>query len=257
MRREYTIFFYFCPRNIAFMPQKKKNTPQVISLDAFGSAKNYWLCWIQSPLPPFSFANKVQKELRHPCAYIGGISLPDIHPDLSFPMYYMSFNLEYDINLVILANHVTAPMAMSLAQENPLFGGLLFEDDYYLFNNQGLTKMQFSFPQADYLLLLSADKQVDLEDYIKMIPTLSGIKLLCADTPQNVAASQKKSKQVLDFLQYLYYESESFVNDYLRKKLFRKLHHKMSVSAANYEAIRFPIEDNRMITSSLLRRKEY
>ena len=239
------------------MPPKKKNTPQIISLDSFGSAKNYWLCWIQSPLPPFSFAKKAQKELRHPCAYIGSISLEDIHPTLQCPMYYMAFNQDFDINLVILANHVTAPMEMSLSQENPLFGGLLFEDDYYLFNKQGLTKIQFSYPQADYLLLLSADKQVDLEDYIQMLPQLSDTKFLCQNTPQNIADSQKKSKTVLDFLQYLYYESESFVNDYLRKKLFRKLHHKMSVSAANYEAIRFPIEDNRMITSSLLRRKEY
>lgn len=238
------------------MPQKKKDSTHIISLDAFGSAKNYWLCWIRSSLSPFPFANKVQKEFRHPCAYIGGISLPDIHPDLLFPMYFMSFNLEYDINLVILANHVTAPMAMSLAQENPLFGGLLFEDDYYLFNNQGLTKIQFSYPQADYLLLLSADKQVELDDYIKMLPTLSGIKILCADTPQNIASGQKKSKMVLDFLQYLYYESESSVNEYLRKKLFRKLHQKMSVSENNYERLRFPVEDNRMITSALLRREE-
>ena len=239
------------------MPQKKKITPQVISLDSFGSAKNYWLCWIQSPIPPFSFANKVQKELHHPCSYIGGISLEDIHPDLKFPMYYMSFNQEYDINLVILANHVTAPMEMSLSQENPLFGGLLFEDDYYLFNNQGLTKIQFSYPQADYLLLLSADKQVDLEDYVQMLPSLSGIKILCEETPQNIASNQKKSKLVLDFLQYLFYESEAAVNEYLRKKLVQKLHKKMSVSSKNYEALRFPVEENRMITSSLLRREEF
>ena len=239
------------------MPQKKKDTAHIISLDAFGSAKNYWLCWIRSSLPPFSFANKVQKELHHPCAYIGGISLQDIHPALQFPMYFMSFNLEYDINLVILANHVTAPMEMSLSQENPLFGGLLFEDDYYLFNNQGLTKMQFSYPQADYLLLLSADKQVELEDYIQMLPTLSGIKILCEDTPQNIANGQKKSKMVLDFLQYLYYESEAAVNEYLRKKLFQKLHRKMSVAEANYTNYRFPVEDNRTITSNLLRRKDY
>ena len=239
------------------MPQKKKNTEHIISLDSFGSAKNYWLCWIRSSLSPFSFANQVQKELQHPCAYIGGVSLPDIHPNLHFPMYFMSFNLEYDINLVILANHVTAPMEMSLSQENPLFGGLLFEDDYYLFNNQGLTKIQFSYPQADYLLLLSADKQVDLEDYIQMLPTLSGIKILCQDTPQNIASNQKKSKLILDFLQYLYYESEASVNKYLRKKLFRKLHRKMSVAEANYTNYRFPIEDNRTITSNLLRRKDY
>lgn len=238
------------------MPPKKKNTPQIISLDSFGSAKNYWLCWIQSPLPPFSFAKKVQKELRHPCAYIGSISLEDIHPNLQFPMYYMSFNQEFDINLVILANHVTAPMEMSLSQENPLFGGLLFEDDYYLFNKQGLTKIQFSYPQADYLLLLSADKQVDLEDYIQMLPQLSDTKFLCQNTPQNIADSQKKSKTVLDFLQYLYYESEASVNEHLRKKLFRKLHNKMSVSENNYERLRFPVEANRMITSGLLRREE-
>ena len=46
------------------MPQKKKDSPHIISLDAFGSAKNYWLCWIRSSLSPFPFANKVQKEFR-------------------------------------------------------------------------------------------------------------------------------------------------------------------------------------------------
>lgn len=238
------------------MAARKKIPPQVISLDSFGSAKNYWLCWIQSPLSPYSFANQVQKELRHPCAYIGGIMLEDTHPELQFPMYFMSFNREYEINMVILANHVTAPMEMSLSKENPLFGGLLFEDDYYLFNNQGLTKITFTYPQADFLLLLSADKQVDLEDYVQTIPTLSGIKILCEDTPQNIAESQKKSKTVLDFLQYLFYESEASVNNYLRKKLFRKLHNKMSVSEKNYEKLRFPVENNRMITSALLRRED-
>jgi hypothetical protein len=104
--------------------------------------------------------------------------------------------------------------------------------------------------------LLSADKQVDLEDYIGMLPQLSDTKFLCQDTPQNIAESQKKSKLVLDFLQYLYYESEASVNEYLRKKLFRKLHNKMSVSENNYERLRFPVEANRMITSGLLRREE-
>ena len=239
------------------MAAKKKETPQIISLDAFGSAKNYWLCWIQSPLAPFSFADKVQKELRHPCAYIGGITLHDIHPDLTFPMYFMSFNQEYEIQMVILANHITAPMEMSLSQENPLFGGLLFEDDYYLFNNQGLAKISFSYPQADFVLLLSADKEGDMEDYVEILPMLADNRILCQNTPQLVAQSQKKSRQVLDFIQYVYYESEAAIKAYRRKKIFQKLHHKMSVAEANYGKLKFPMEDNRMIISSLLRREDF
>ena len=42
-----------------------------------------------------------------------------------------------------------------------------------------------------------------------------------------------------------------------KKKLVQKLHKKMSVSAKNYETLRFPVEENRMITSSLLRREEF
>lgn len=239
------------------MASRKKDTAQIISLDAFGSAKNYWLCWIQSPLPHLGFANRVQKKLKHPFAYIGSILLDDIHPDLSFPMYFSTFNQDFDVNLVILANHVTAPMDLSLGQQNPLLGGLLFEDDYYLFNNQGLTKINFSYPQADYLLLLSADKEIDLNDFIDLLPQIPNIRILCQETPQNIAKSQKKSKQVLDFLQYLFYESEAAVNEYLRKKLVQKLHKKMSVSSKNYETLRFPVEANRTITSNLLRREEF
>ena len=114
------------------MASKKKNTAQIISLDAFGSAKDYWLCWVQSPLTHFSFAVNVQKHFDLPCTYIGNILLEDVHPDLKFPMYLTNFNMEYDVNMVILANHVTAPTALSMDQQNPLLGGLLFEDEYFL-----------------------------------------------------------------------------------------------------------------------------
>ena len=149
------------------MAARRKNDASVISLDTFGSAKNYWLCWVKSPLMHFSFANQASRQLKRPISYIGGIKLEDIHPDLSFPMYYTCFNQDFDINLVILANHVTAPMDLSLDQQNPLLGGLLFEDDYYLFNNQGLVKIPFSYPQADFVLLLSADTEADMEDFVK------------------------------------------------------------------------------------------
>ncbi len=239
------------------MAARKKTTDSVISLDTFGSAKNYWLCWVKSSLSHLSFANTVQKRLNRPCAYIGSINLEDIHPELKFPMYFSAFSQEYDINLVILSNKTTAPISLSMKQQNPLFGGLLFEDDYYLFNNQGLTRIQFSYPQADYILMLSADKQADIEDYVQMLPLLADDRILCQNTPQLIAQEQKKSKQVLDFLQYLFYESESAIKDYRRKKLFQKLHHKMSVAESNYGKLKFPMEDNRMITSNLLRREDY
>lgn len=239
------------------MAAKKKNTDQIISLDAFGSAKNYWLCWVKSSLPHFPFAAYVQKHFGHPCAYIGNILLDDIHPDLAFPMYYLSFSEEYEVNLVILSNHVTAPNDLSMEQQNPLLGGLLFEDDYYLFNKQGLTKIQFSYPMADYVFLLSADKQSDIKDYTKLLPSIPGIQVICQDTPRNIAQTQKKSKSVLEFLQYLFYESEADIKEHRRRKLFRKLHQRMSVAEANYEKLRFPVEDNRVIVSDLLRREDY
>jgi hypothetical protein len=239
------------------MAAKKKNTDQIISLDAFGSAKDYWLCWVKSPLPHFSFAANVQKHFGFPCSYIGSILLDDVHEDLAFPMYYMSFSEEFDINLVILSNHVTAPTSVSMGDQNPLLGGLLFEDEYYLFNKQGLTKIQFSYPMADYVLLLSTDKQVDIEDYAKLLPSIPNIQTVCQDTPQNIAQSQKKSKSVLDFLQYLFYESEAYIKDLRRRKLFKKLHNKMSVAESNYIKLRFPVEDNRVIVSDLLRREDY
>ncbi|MDD6184708.1 MAG: hypothetical protein PUB29_03655 [Bacteroidales bacterium] len=239
------------------MASKKKNTAQIISLDAFGSAKDYWLCWIKSPLSHLSFATSVQRHFGYPCAYIGDVVLDDVHPDLKFPMYFTTFNVDYDVNLVILSNHTTAPTSLSLEQQNPLFGGLLFADEYYLFNNQGLTKINFSYPQADYLLLLSTDKQADISDYSALLPQIPNIQVLCQNTPQMIAEGQKKSKQVLDFLQYLFYESEAAVKEYRQRKLSQKLHHKMSVAEANYGYLRFPVEDNRTITSNLLRREDY
>jgi len=46
------------------------------------------------------------------------------------------------------------------------------------------------------------------------------------------------------------------VKEYRRKKLFKRLHQKMSVAEVNYERLRFPVEDNRTITSALLRRED-
>ena len=239
------------------MPPRKKAPAQVISLDAFGSAKNYWICWVSSPLSHLSFANKMQQHLRIPCAYIGDITLDDIHPKLAFPMYFATFNQDYDATVVVLANHVTAPVDLSSSQQNPLLGGLLFEDEYYLFNNQGLRKIEFTPPQADYLLLLSADKQADITDYSDQLPLIPNIKVLCQNTPQLIAGSQKKSKQVLDFLQYLFYESEAAVKEFRQRKLNQRLHQRMSVPEANYGYLRFPVESNRMIISRLLRREDF
>ena len=42
-----------------------------------------------------------------------------------------------------------------------------------------------------------------------------------------------------------------------QRKLSQKLHHNMSVAEANYGYLRFPVEDNRTITSNLLRREDY
>ena len=239
------------------MAGKRKTNNQVVSLDAFGSAKNYWICWIRSPLPPLSLAHSLQKFFRHPCAFIGDITPETEHPALRFPMFLTSFNQEYDIDLVLVANRTVAPMEMSMSQQNPLLGGLLFEDDYFLFSNEGMAKIPFSHSQADYILMLSADKQTDMEDYVEMLPQIPNTQIVCQDTPQNIAQSQKKSKVVLDFIQYLFYESEAAAKEYRRKRLFKKLHHKMSVSEANYGHLKFPMEDNRIITSILLRREDY
>ena len=235
----------------------KNKAEHVISLDAFGSAKNYLICWMQSPLPHFSFANLLRERFKQPCAFIGNIIPEQNEPQLEFPMYYLAFNQEFDVNLVAIANHVTAPMEMSLEQQNPLLGGLLFEDEYYLFNKQGLAKIPFSIPNADFVLLLSADKETDIEDYIQMFPLLTNVHILYQDTPQNAAQSLKKKKAALDFIQYLFYESEAAVKEYRRRKLFQKLHFKMSVAESNYGRLKFPIEDNRMITSDLLRREDF
>jgi hypothetical protein len=50
------------------MATRRKNAESVISLDSFGSANNYWLCWVKSPLAHLAFANQVQKRLKQPCA---------------------------------------------------------------------------------------------------------------------------------------------------------------------------------------------
>lgn len=238
------------------MPARKKNPAQIISLDAFGSAKNYWLCWVRATMPPLAFCDTIQKELKHPCAYIGSILLQDIHPDLKFPMFSLSFSQEYDVDMVILANHVTAPMELSLDQQNPLLGGLLFEDEYYLFNKEGLAKIPFSHPSTDYILLLSADKDTDINDYVTLLEQCPAFETLLGGTPQSIAPTQKKGKAFLDFLQYLFYESEVAMKEYRRRKLFRKLNHRMSVAEVNYERLRFPVEDNRTLTSALLRRED-
>lgn len=96
-----------------------------------------------------------------------------------------------------------------------------------------------------------------MEDYVELLPKLADNRILCQNTPQLIAQSQKKSRQVLDFIQYIYYESEAAIKAYRRKKIFQKLHHKMSVAEANYGKLKFPMEDNRMIISSLLRREDF
>lgn len=235
---------------------KRKDT-QVVSLDTFGSAKSYWTVWVRSQLAPLAFAKGLWRDFRFPCAYIGDFMPEADQPQLKFPMYFQTFNQEFDVCLVTVANHVTAPMELSLGQQNPLLGGLLFEDDYFLFNNQGLKKITFSHPQADYILLLSADKDADMDDYLKLLPLIKDASILCEGDPQEVARGQKKSKSFLDFLQYLFYESEVAVKEYRQNKLLRRLHRKMSVAEANYGRLKFPMDDNRMITSDLLRREDF
>lgn len=242
------------------MPRRKKSDKeQIVSLDSFGLAKHYWCFWIKNNLNHFAFSKHLDKIFKCRCAFIGNIELEEKGEILRFPAYFLSFNEEYSVNMAIIANKTFASKALSAKLQNPLFGGLLFEDEYYIYNNRGPFLHLSSFSDADYIFLFSADKSISPDEYITTILDLDNkeYEILKHGEPRAISENEKNSKKFLDFLQYLYYETESSVNDYKSRKLFAKLHNKMSVSEKNYGKLKYPIDDYRVITSEYLRREDF
>lgn len=235
---------------------KRKLPENVVTLDSFGTAKDYWMAFVKSPARHFSFANQIHQTVAKDCSYIGNLNLEDTGEIIAFPTYFLCFNEEYSVDLTIISNKVTAPHQFSSKLEDPLFGGLLFEDEYHLFNNIGLKKMTSSYSDIDYILMLSSDNSIDNEDFINILETSKKFTIIDSGTPDDISNKQKKSKQFIDFLQFLFYESENMVSDFKLKKKKKSLNNKMSLSEHNYRGLKYPVEDDRVITSAYIRRPD-
>ena len=237
--------------------RKKKETESFLTLDSFGSAKNYWAAWVASRLGNYPFAHSLSRSFSRNGSFIGNISIPFSGDELLFPVYSTCFNDEFSVFLTVVSNKTNLSPQTSSKLDNPLFGGLLFEDEYHIFNNEGLAKVESSFSGADYILLLSADNCFDQDEYVKEICASDCFRIILSGTPESVSASQKKRKAFLDFLQFLFYETESMTAEFRYKKLRSALHQRMSVSEKNYEKLKYPVEDTRTITSPYLRREDF
>ncbi len=238
---------------------KKKATENLLTLESFGSAKKYWTAWVSSPLCHFAFANLLSKIFSKNCSFIGNVPILYYEEKLNFPVYSLCFNEEFSVFLTIISNKTFLSHKTSSKLDNPLFGGLLFDDEYYIFNSGGLSKISSTFSDVDYILLLSADKNFDPDDYINLILNSNEYKLITTGEPNEIAINQNKNKSkiFLDYLQYLFYETESMTNDFSYKKLRKTLHNTMSVSMLNHINTKYPIEDERVITSIYLRREDF
>lgn len=238
--------------------RKKENFNNVVSLHSFGLAKNYWICWVKNNLAHFAFANALSKNIDNRCSFIADISFDAFGESLLFPTYFLSFSEEYSVDVAIVCNKTTLSDSTSSKLQNPLLGGLLFEDEYYIFNTAGLMQQHSSFADADYIMLLSADKSVAIDEYTEIICGLTGmdLKILEKGTPEDVSERQVDRKKFLDFLQFLFYETENSIKEYRMRKLFKKLHNKMSVAEKNYGKLKYPIDDYRVLTSPFLRRDD-
>lgn len=227
-------------------------------LEGFGQSKNYDIFFIKSSEEPIHLAHSLSMLLGKPFAFLADIAPLMSEPDRSFPLFFSMLNLSNGANLVLMPNRITIP-ALDLGKSfDPLLSGFLFDDDFYLFNKQGITTFQSDCVDYDYILLLYCDKSFEAAEEVEtVLNTVPSFKMLKASNLLLLNSKKAVDKNRVDFLQRLFVDVEILIGEFQENMLIRKMNGVTEIPSSNYVVRRFEQGKTSLmpiLSSSLMRR---
>lgn len=238
---------------------KKVQAKSVDWLEGFGQSKNYDIFFIKSSEQPIRLAHTLSALFHNSFAFLDDVAPLMDEPNRTFPLFFSMLNVSNGANLVVMPNRITIPAQDLGKSSNPLLGGFLFDDDFYLFNKQGNTTFYCGCADYDYVVLLYCDKNFEAAEEVEsVLKAKSSFRMVKASNLLQLNSTKTIDKKRVDFLQRLFVDVEILVGEFLENMLTRKMNGVTEIPSDNYTVRRFEMSKTSLlpILSSPLMRRE-
>lgn len=234
------------------MEKRKINKDFCLKSD-FDHLENYHLFLLQFDRSILQLALSLRRILHHDFSFLHDFIPDRKHPDRVFPLFFSSFEESDGVNLVLLPNKVTtAPTSNSKSgNEDPLMGLFLFDDDYYLFNRQGLTMFKCPYADYDFLLLAFCDHNVNIDEFLVPITAEKTLTIKDISACLKLSSSAPEEKKRIVFMQDFCSDVEVMIDHYQLEHLRLCLGPHQAIGSSNYPNKQHLNE--RFVTGNLLK----
>jgi len=200
---------------------KRRKNPSFHIHDFFGTYNTYRIFALQSGLSAFSFANKLGRAERTTFTILPDFEYTSNQIAARFAVFYAEYSQEEPIHCLLLENKMLInpeDRFVSKTEEKLTFQtGFLFDEWFYLFNNQGLRCFDSTFADMDYLLLLFAKKNIESEMFSQFKENLSSFKI--EDVSYLLEREQTSVEaRIVSFLRDFYCKHEVKANQFSQKR---------------------------------------
>jgi sulfur relay (sulfurtransferase) DsrC/TusE family protein len=240
---------------------KKKKAPLLNIPDFFGTYNTYRIFGLKSELSSFPFANQLGQTLHTTFTILTDFERCSNQFAAQFNIFYAEYSQNESIHCLLLENKALISnqkeIFVSKAEKKLSFQTLSLFDEYlYLFNNQEPRCFELSLGDMDYLLLLFAKKDVEMDIFSHFSRNLTPFK---AQNITFLLEKQQTSAQekIVTFLRDFYCKYEVRANQSSRK---RKMDLLSSTQQLPNQNLQFPIPirlENEMAADNLQLREEY
>ncbi len=233
-------------------------------LEGFGQSKQHDIFFVRSAESPIKTALAMKRLFRRPFRMLGAYPLLSKHPDRLFPIFFSTLNVSQEANLMLIPNSVTIP-AQELGNDSDfLLGGFLFDEESFIFNNQGNFLFQSDFTNYEYMLILSCNRNFQIGgEVVDVLSSVPALKMIHRTDLLELAAKKAVEKSRVDFLQRLIIDMEIDIGTFMEEELCRRLNYRTTIPAENWTRLRFEerlegrkIPLNSLLNSPLMRRED-
>lgn len=238
---------YFCA-----VKKKEQKSKKIEWQSIFGSTKDNYLLMFRSNQPIMQVANFFSQLYQKDFSFLTNYAVNEERQDLTFPVYFVQLKPSEHVYMTLFSNITTVDPNNAAEQADPLLGLFMFEEEYYVFNNQGRREFDCPYKDYDYLLLISCDNDTSIQDYLE---PLSEIPSMCLqDVSEMMNVRTKKDQQRVSFIQNLFNGVEIMINEFEEDHLNAFLGDKTGIDPVNYSTNRIPRANT--VTSLLLYRED-
>lgn len=220
------------------MSKSKANS--VDWLEGFGHAKNHNIFFIKSPNPAIQMASDLKKIFHCDFHFLEDVFIVSKYPNLPNPVFFSVLNFSQEAYLILIPNRIIISAQDLDKSSDPLLGGFLFDDECFLFNNQGDTSYKTTFSNYDYMLLLSCDKNYRaVDDVTTILNSVADWKTIQQSDLLIPASRKAVEKSRVEYLQHLFVDIEINIGTFLEEYLCRVMQGNTTIPRENYTVHRF------------------